>query len=372
MLKINKSILIICMVSLFLIIGQISASDSDLIENNQSNITYDSAEISDFNEDALSIDTKTIEKTDISILSNEEKDIGAIDESSKIKLEEEINSNSYGEDEKSLDYIEKENRDGNQLDSIKKEKRDENSLETIEKEKNTAGIVMANDNYSCGPASLATALNRLGLDLSLNQVSKHTNTSLDGTTMQSLIDAAKYYNLSACGVEIDAKNLKENYIVHLNLNGCEHWTVISKVTDTHVFLADSTEGNINFTIDEFNSFYTNKSIVLSKNSQNELKDELISNQIDILDMNQCISISGKGLKKKVIGYRIVWKYGWIRKYGWVLRPVVSNGHVSFSQWKYVKGYYNVWGKIKVKEPIYKYYYVSDEALTSAKIIKPKK
>ena len=32
MLKINKSILIICLVSLFLIIGQISASDTDLME----------------------------------------------------------------------------------------------------------------------------------------------------------------------------------------------------------------------------------------------------------------------------------------------------------------------------------------------------
>ena len=182
-----------------------------------------------------------------------------------------------------------------------------------------------------------------------------------------MIDAAKYYGFSAYGVEIDTQNLKENNIVHLNINGCEHWTVINKLTDTHVFLADSTEGNMNFTIDEFNSYFTKKAIVLSNNNSTDLKEELISSQTNILNQAQCMKISGKGLKKKVIGYRIVWKYGFVQRYGWVLRPKVVGGHVSFSQWVYVKGNRPVWGKYKVKEPIYKYYYVSDDRLTSAKI-----
>ena len=187
--------------------------------------------------------------------------------------------------------------------------------------------------------------------------------------MQSLIDAAKYYGFSAYGVEVDTKGLNENNIVHLNINGCEHWTVISKVTDTHIFLADSTEGNINFTLDEFNSYFSKKAITLANNSLNDLKNDLISNQITILNKDQCLKISGKGLKKKVVGYRIVWKYGWRQKYGWILRPKVVGGHVSFTQWVYVKGYHAVWGKYKVKEPIYKYYFVSDDAMTSAKIKK---
>ena len=302
MLKINKSILIICLVSLFLMIGQISASDTDLTEN-----------------------TEITEITGIN-------DTGMND----LDLKQTIDS--------SID------------DEV-----------TEEKEKDTSGVVMANDNYSCGPASLATVLNKNGFNLSLNQVSQHTNTSLDGTTMQSLIDAAKHYNFSAYGVEIATENLKENHIVHLNLNGCEHWTVISKLTDSHVFLADSTEGNINLTIDEFNSCFSRKAIVLSNNSPIDLKDQLISNKISILNKDQCIKISGKGLKKKIVGYRTVWKYGFVQRYGWVLRPKVVGGHVSFSQWVYVKGNRPVWGKYKVKEPIYKYYYVSDEKLTSAKI-----
>ena len=312
-MKINRSILIICIVSLFLIIGQISASDTDSMEIND-----------------------TI-NNDLSLNQLDDSDI-------------------------------------DNLESDEMEKTVQTETETIddiveEKQKDTTGIVMANDNYSCGPASLATALNRYGLNLSLNEVSKHTNTSLNGTSMQSLIDAAKSYGFSAYGVEVDTKGLKENNIIHLNINGCEHWTVISKVTDTHIFLADSTEGNINFTIDEFNSYFSKKAIILSNISQNDLKNDLITNQMTILNKDQCIKISGKGLKKKVVGYRIVWKYGWRQKYGWVLRPKVVGGHVSFTQWVYVKGYHAVWGKYKVKEPIYKYYFVSDDAMTSAKIKK---
>ena len=323
MLKINKSILIICLVSLFLIIGQISASDTDLMETN------------DLDMNDLSINQNT----------NEGFDNPNMDQSKSNEM--------------------------NEANSIKTEPSDalEESIDDMieEKQKDTNGVVMANDNFSCGPASLATALNKYGLNLSLNEVSKHTNTSLNGTTMQSLIDTAKYYGFSAYGVEIDTKCLKENNIVHLNINGCEHWTIINKLTDTHVFLADSTEGNMNFTIDEFNSYFSKKAIVLSKNNSTDLKEELISNQINILNQDQCMKISGKGLKKKVIGYRIVWKYGFVQRYGWVLRPKIVGGHVSFSQWVYVKGNRPVWGKYKVKEPIYKYYYVSDDSLTSAKL-----
>ena len=293
------------MVSLFLIIGQISASDTDSIINDSNEIEqYDTIDIRQETEDSIEIN---------------------------------------GENEESIEIIE-------------------------EKQMDTRGIVMANDNYSCGPASLATVLNKKGLNLSLNEVSQHTDTGLDGTSMQSLIDAARYYNFSAYGVAMNSQDLKENFIVHLNIDGCEHWTVINKVTESHIFLADSSEGNMNLTIDEFNSYFTQKAIILS-NDPMDLRENLISNRISILDKEQCQRISGKGLKRKVVGYRIVWKYGFVERYGWVLRPKVVGGHVSFSQWVYVKGNRPVWGKYKVKEPIYKYYYVADEKLTSAKIKK---
>ena len=208
MLKINRSILIICMISLFLIIGQISACDTDSMTINDSN---------------------------------------AIENDNSIEIDQNID-----------DSIEIEDENDKSIENIENIEKTDHSSETIEEERDTNGVVIANDNYSCGPASLATVLNRNGLNLSLNEMSEHTNTNLNGTSMQSIIDAARYYKFSAYGVEIDTQNLKENYIVHLNLNGCEHWTVISKVTDSHVFLADSSEGNMNFTIDEFNSYFTKK------------------------------------------------------------------------------------------------------------------
>ena len=346
MLKINKSILIICMISLFLIIGQISASDADLIEINDSSTSSNSMECP-LNADVLSLDTNLNEELNDSVSPNNNQ-----------KLE--------SESESELDEI-----NSKELENSNDIKRTDDSLEISEEKKDTSGIVMANDNFSCGPASLATVLNKFGLNVSLNELSQHTNTSEDGTSMQSLIDAVKYYNFSAYGIEIDTQNLKENYIVHLNINGCQHWTVISKVTDTHVFLADSTEGNMNFSIDEFDSYFTHKAIAISNESAIDFKEQTISNQITLLDKDQCLSTYGKGLKKKIVGYRIVWKYGFIQKYGWVLRPKVVGGHVSFSQWQYVKGYYTVWGKYKAKEPIYKYYFTNDESLTSAKIKKAK-
>ena len=343
MFKIDKSILIVCIISLFILIGQASATDTGSLELNDLN-SYDSIENENSIANAYPIELDYNDASEKSFYTTD--NAGSIDDDLSID-DECIEENENGQDDGKSVIVEEESKD-------------------------TAGIVMSNDDFSCGPASLATALNKFGLNLSLNEISKHTNTSLNGTSMQSLIDAARYYNFSAVGVEIDTEELKENTIVHLNINGNEHWTVLSKLTETHAFLADSTMGNVNLSIDEFNSFFTQKAIILSTNSQNDLNNEIIGNQIRILDKKQALSIFAKGMKKKVIGYKTVWKYGMIAKYGWVLRPVVSKGHVSFSQWKYVKGTYYVWGKYKVLQPIYKYYYVADDALTSAKIKKGKK
>ena len=373
MFKTEKSILIICIILIFLLSGQVSATDTPTIELND----FDTGENS-FNTNANDM----IEDMDDEIKIVEDYDKYIDDEiNEEDYVSTEINANHPIEN--NIDYPIKNNIDypiENNVDfpiennvnyPINNNVDDEEFNIVDENAKDTTGVIMAGDNYSCGPASLATVLNKFGLNLSLSEVSRYTKTSLNGTNMQSLMDAAKQYNFSALGIEIDTKNLKENYIVHLNINGNEHWTVISKLTDTHVFLADSTEGNIKLSLDEFNSYFTKKAVVISNNSQIDLNNEMIKNQIKILGKNQTLRISGKGMKRRVIGYKIVWKHGLIAKHGWILKPKVVGGHVSFSQWQYVKGTYYVWGKYKVKEPIYKYYYVADDSLTSAKIKKRK-
>ena len=68
MLKINKSILIICMISLFLIIGQISASDTDLIKINDSDTSNYSTELIDMDSEASILDINMGEELNDSIL----------------------------------------------------------------------------------------------------------------------------------------------------------------------------------------------------------------------------------------------------------------------------------------------------------------
>ena len=214
--------------------------------------------------------------------------------------------------------------------------------------KNFDGIVISDDSYSCGPASLATVLNRLGMELTLKEVSQYTDTTEEkGTSMLSLINASKHFGFDAAGARLDALDLKENYIVHMNIEGNEHWSVIESIDGEHVFLMDPNEGHVN-------------------------QEELKSKNISILSDDESLEIFGKRMVKKVVGYKTVKKYGFIPHYGWKLMPVVSKGEVHFSQWKYVKGVYYTVGWYSVKEPIYKVYYISDEALTSAPLKNVKK
>ena len=213
--------------------------------------------------------------------------------------------------------------------------------------KNFDGIVISDDSYSCGPASLATS-------------------------MLSLINASKHFGFDAAGARLDALDLKENYIVHMNIEGNEHWSVIESIDGEHVFLMDPNEGHVNFTLDEFNSYFTGNAIIIFNEADNILQEELKSKNISILSDDESLEIFGKRMVKKVVGYKTVKKYGFIPHYGWKLMPVVSKGEVHFSQWKYVKGVYYTVGWYSVKEPIYKVYYISDEALTSAPLKNVKK
>lgn len=310
MLKIKKSILMVCLISVFLLASHACAADTGL---NDINSVDESLIPSDF-DDSLILSEDYIDEYDF-------------------KGSDELYCNDL------------DNNDDN-----------EEALEIVE-EKDTTGIVMAGDNYSCGPASLATLLNRYGLNLSLSEVSKITNTTEDGTSMQSLIDAAKHYNFSAFGVEMTGKDLRENTLVHLNLEGGEHWSVVTGVTDSHIFLADSTEGNINMSIEDFNTYFSGKAIIISKMNESDLKQSIVSGKLNILDKYQCSKVSAKGWKRVIVGYKTVWRYGIITKYSYVLKPKVVSGHVSFTQWEYVLVGHPVFGKYKVRVPIYKYKYV---------------
>ncbi len=248
MLKINKSILIICIISLFLIVGQISASDTDLIEIN---------------------DNDTTENT--------------IGESADKPIDEPIDD--------TIDDIVDDTIELNDSDSIDGW-RDDESIEKIEKEtKGNLEIVMANDDYSCGAASFATALNNMGMNISLDEAKIAANTSTNGTTMKGLIDAAEKYNLTAYGVTADASNLKENFIVHMNIDGAEHWSVIKEINNDSVTLADPSLGYVQYDLKKFSEFYTNNSLIILNQSKSNSLD---MSKYTLIDNARLNVISGKG------------------------------------------------------------------------------
>lgn len=263
MLKINKSILIICIISLFFIIGQISASDTDSIEINDfdtmNNSIDDTRELNDYNSNDNQI-ANTIELNDYNSNDN------TIDLTENIELEEE---NDNGMDTKTI-----------------------NSIEINEKQsKNNLNIVMSNDSYSCGAASLATVLNNLGINISLNDAKMAANTTVNGTTMKGLIDAAAKYNLTAYGIYADISNLNENFIVHMNINGAEHWSVIKEINNETVTLADPNMGYVEFDLKNFKEYYTNNSIIILNKSR---RDSLDISNYNIIDNSKLNVISGKG------------------------------------------------------------------------------
>lgn len=244
MLKISKNILIICIVSLFLIIGQISASDTDLIEMNESDtINYQ-------------IDNQMNNQIDKSI------------------------------DKPIADSMEL--KDSDSIDDC----RDEEIIEKIENQiKCSSEIIMSNDDYSCGAASFATALNNMGINISLDEAKMAANTTINGTSMKGLVDAAEKYNLTAYGVYADTSNLKQNFIVHMNINGAEHWSVIKEISKDRITLADSSLGCVEYDLGKFNEFYTNNSLIIMNKTKTSYLD---MSKYTLIDYTKLNGISGKG------------------------------------------------------------------------------
>lgn len=216
-------------------------------------------------------------------------------------------------------------------------------------ELNTTGIVMSDDEYSCGAASFATVANNLGINISLDEAKTAVNTTTDGTTMEGIINGAKNYNLTAYGVSVNMNYLNENYIVHMSINGTEHWSVVKEISQNHVVLADSSMGNINFTKEEFSNFYTNNSIIISK-SISDL-NILNSNNVVIITDYKKLKISGKSKwttkksKKKAwrfYKYKLQWR--WVYNYDYYAPMRMGSSYVYIYQ--YSKAYkYGKWNSV---------------------------
>ncbi|MDP3622939.1 MAG: NosD domain-containing protein [Methanobacteriaceae archaeon] len=133
------------------------------------------------------------------------------------------------------------------------------------------GIVMASDIYTCGPASLATVMNNLGIGINAteDELIEFSKTDLTGTTLYGLIQAAQKKNLIAKGLKLNWSELRTNNIVVLTIDGNTHFSIMTQISNNTVYLADTSLGNIEMTLEKFNEIYTGNALVVINNTNDE-------------------------------------------------------------------------------------------------------
>jgi len=133
-------------------------------------------------------------------------------------------------------------------------------------EVNSTDIVMASSIYTCGPASLSTLLKQFGFNITEEEISKLANTSYDGTSLKGLLYVAKDKGLYAKAVQIDFDYLMLGYIVLIKNNNTDtlHYTIIRNITDTTVYLADSSLGNFEMSIEKFKELFSGYALIVSQ------------------------------------------------------------------------------------------------------------
>lgn len=161
---------------------------------------------------------------------------------------------------------------------------------------NTTGIVMSNTIFNCGPASLATVLQNLSINVSQDVLAAIAGTDDNGATMYGLAQAAQNQGVIAKGIKLTVNELKPWNIVYLIIEGEKHYSITTSITDTTVYLADSDSGNINMTLADFTTAYvqnmTNScgyALVITNNSA----DPQLCNNNTLTD-DEMESIKGTG------------------------------------------------------------------------------
>ena len=136
-------------------------------------------------------------------------------------------------------------------------------------QKNTPGIIIANTDYNCGPAALATVMeNYFGINIKQDQLATLAGTDKNGTTMYGLAQAAQSEGLFAKGMSLSVNQLESGNIVYLTI-GEGHYSVITNITDKTVYIADPSIGNINMTMTDFKAAYSGDALVITNNSNDK-------------------------------------------------------------------------------------------------------
>ncbi|MCE7698660.1 MAG: cysteine peptidase family C39 domain-containing protein [Methanobacterium paludis] len=139
----------------------------------------------------------------------------------------------------------------------------------------TTGIIIQTNIWNCGPASLATVMNNMGVNATQDELASSSGTDKSGTTMYGLVNAAQIKGLNAKGVILPVDQLESGNIVLLTVDGLYHFSVIKNINGTTVYLADSAFGNINMTLDNFTAMYSGYVLIITNNSLDCLLESFI-------------------------------------------------------------------------------------------------
>lgn len=126
--------------------------------------------------------------------------------------------------------------------------------------------VIQNDLYDCGICSLKAILNYYGGDVPLDVLRHDTFTDCGGTDMYHLLEAGKKYGLDGYGKKVDIDDLSHvtlPLICHTIINQkYEHFMVIEKVSDKHIYVMDPAKGNVKYNKLDFQKIFTNVVLIL--------------------------------------------------------------------------------------------------------------
>ncbi|MDP3610480.1 MAG: cysteine peptidase family C39 domain-containing protein, partial [Rubrivivax sp.] len=176
----------------------------------------------------------------------------------------------------------------------------------------TAGIVMADTSYNCGPAALATVIKNLGFNVTLDELSDPSEITQNGISIYDMIQLANEKGLIAKGVNLTINNLKQDNIVYLIINGEGHFSVIKNITNGIVYLADPSLGNIEMDLDEFEIIFSGKTVIITTDNNNTqfngvtyLTDDEMKISIGKYDGRGKLTVIGT-YKKKCTRWDIRW------------------------------------------------------------------
>lgn len=188
---------------------------------------------------------------------------------------------------------------------------------------NTTGIVMSSTTSNCGPASLATVLQKMDINVSQDVLATLAGTDEDGTTMYGLAQAAQTQGVIVKELKLKVNELKPENIVYLTDESVGHYSIITNVNDTVVYLADTDLGNINRTIDDFTASYIQNTVSgygYALVVTNSSSDPQLSNN-NTLTEDDAKAIKGNGLGVYVYGSNLyaVYVLGWKKE-----NPIIRN------------------------------------------------